>query len=537
MTAAKKPDFEKLARREFVTVGAAFAAFPVADLLLGCQKEASAPRVAAPTVSGPTTGIAYFAKFGVDEKLLRDALAVALAKGGDYADLFFQHRVVNTLGLEDGAVNRASTNVELGVGVRVVRGDQTGYGYTEDFSPAALRQAAETAAAIASGPSRPGPERFHVATKASSRYALAIPWDTVATSRKLPLLADTNAKVFAKDARVKKVTVNFFDEHGAVLVADSNGRIVEDLQPMTLLGVSCVAEVGGRREQNGYNVAGRAGIDFYSPDRLARVVNEAVARTTILFDAVQAPAGEMPVVLAAGSSGILLHEAIGHGMEADFNRKNTSIYSDKIGKSIAKPFVNIVDDGTNAFARGAINVDDEGTEAGTTRLVENGILTTYLHDAISAKHYGVKPTGNGRRENYRHAPMPRMRATYMQNGPHTHDEIIASVKNGIYCTNFTNGQVNIGAGDFTFYVKNGFLIEDGKLTKPIKDVNIIGNGPKVLEKVDMVGDDLAIDEGGWTCGKDGQSVPVSQGLPTVRVASITVGGQSGAKVPAKGGKS
>jgi TldD protein len=233
----------------------------------------------------------------------------------------------------------------------------------------------------------------------------------------------------------------------------------------------------------------------------------------------------MPVVLAAGSSGILLHEAIGHGMEADFNRKNVSIFSDKIGKPVARPFVNIVDDATLANARGAINVDDEGNPAGVTHLVENGILSTYLHDSVSARHYGVRPTGNGRRESYQFAPIPRMRATYMLNGPHAKEEIVASVKKGVFCSNFTNGQVNIGAGDFTFYVKNGWLIEDGKLTRPVKDVNVIGNGPKVLERIDMVADDLVVDEGGWTCGKDGQGVPVSQGIPTVRVSSITVGGQ------------
>jgi TldD protein len=321
------------------------------------------------------------------------------------------------------------------------------------------------------------------------------------------------------------VSVHFRDESGAVLLADSEGRLVEDLRPMTLLYVSCVAEQGNRREQGGYNVAGRSGFDFYSPDRLDRVVREAVSRTTILFEAVAPPAGEMPVVLAAGSSGILLHEAIGHGMEADFNRKNVSIYADKIGKPVARPFVNVVDDATNEHARGAINVDDEGNDAGRTHLVENGVLATYLHDSISARHYRVAPTGNGRRQGYQFAPMPRMRATYMLPGPHRREEIIASVKRGVYCQNFTNGQVNIGAGDFTFYVKNGWLIEDGKLTRPIKDVNIIGNGPRVLEQVDMVSDDLAIDEGGWTCGKDGQSVPVSQGLPTVRVASLTVGGR------------
>jgi len=237
--------------------------------------------------------------------------------------------------------------------------------------------------------------------------------------------------------------------------------------------------------------------------------------------------GEMPVVLGAGAGGILLHEAIGHGMEADYNRKGTSIYADRIGKPIARPFVNIVDDATPKHARGALNVDHEGVTPGTTHLVENGVLATYLHDRISARHYGVAPTGSARRESYKYAPMPRMTTTYMLNGPHHKDEIIASVKRGIYCASFSNGQVRLGAGDFSFYVTNGQLIEDGKLTRPLKDINLIGNGPKVLEQVDMVADDLLIDEGGWTCGKNGQQVPVSQGMPTVRVASITVGGRGG----------
>jgi TldD protein len=328
------------------------------------------------------------------------------------------------------------------------------------------------------------------------------------------------------DPRVRKVRVYFVDESGAMLLADSDGQIVEDLQPMTTMGLTCIAEQDGRREENYYNVAARDDISYYSPERIDRMVRECVENTVVLFEATPAPAGEMPVVLAAGSSGILLHEAIGHGMEADFNRKNVSIYSDKIGRPVAKSFVSIVDEGTQEHARGAINVDDEGTVAGKTMLVQDGVLATYLHDRISAKHYGVKPTGNGRRQGYQHAPMPRMRSTYMLPGPHKKEEIVASVKKGLYCSRFTNGQVQIGAGDFTFYVKNGYLIEDGKLTRPIKDVNIIGNGPKVLELVDMVSDDLAIDEGGWTCGKNGQMVPVSQGIPTVRVASITVGGST-----------
>ncbi|MBK9262770.1 MAG: TldD/PmbA family protein [Polyangiaceae bacterium] len=491
--------------------------------LLGCTGQAlEKPTLAA---GANPKKPSYFDRFGVNETMMREGLTEALAHGGDKADLFFQHRVFNVLVLEDGEVNRASTQVELGVGVRVVRGDQTGYAFTEELTRDAILRAAKTAAAVADGPARPGPKEFAI-SGSPQRYAIDVTWDGVKPGQKLPILDGINAAVFKADGRVKKVTIALMDEAGAILIADSEGRIIEDIRPMTAMYVSCVAEQGGRRESNGYNVAGRRGLDFYSTDLLGRVVREAVSRTTVLFDAAPAPTGEMPVVLAAGSSGILLHEAIGHGMEADFNRKGTSIYSDKIGKPVAKPFVSIVDDATPEHARGAINVDDEGNPAGVTTLVDKGILTTYLHDAISAKHYGLQPTGNGRRESYQHAPMPRMRATYMLPGPHERDEIVASVKQGIYCQSFSNGQVNIGAGDFTFYVKNGFLIENGKLTRPIKDVNIIGNGPKVLEKIDMVGKDLVIDEGGWTCGKNGQGVPVSQGIPTVRVASITVGGQA-----------
>ncbi|HET7437228.1 MAG TPA: metallopeptidase TldD-related protein [Thermoanaerobaculia bacterium] len=476
--------------------------------------------------TGPSDGIGYFGRFGVTDKLVRDTIGAALSKGGDYADVFFQHRVSNYLTLEDGAVNRANANVALGVGVRVVKGNQTGYGFTEDITSDGLRRAALTAAAIAEGPAKNAPARLKIAEAKPNRYPVKVRWDDVRPQQKLAILNTLNEKTFKADGRVKKVNLQFADQGSVILVADSNGRVVEDVQPMTSLYLSCVAEQDGRRENNSVNRAARADIGYYTPQRLDTMVREAIDKTMVLFDAVQPPAGEMPVVLGAGSSGILLHEAIGHGMEADFNRKNVSIYSDKIGKPVAKPFVSIIDEGTQEAARGAINIDDEGNPVGKTMLVDKGTLTTYLHDSISAKHYGVKPTGNGRRQGYEYAPMPRMRSTYMLPGPHKKDEIIASVKNGIYCDHFSNGQVNIGAGDFTFFVKNGYLIEDGKLTKPIKDVNIIGNGPKVLELIDMVADDLKIDEGGWTCGKDGQSVPVSQGLPTVRVASITVGGRA-----------
>jgi len=514
-------DDRGLTRRQVLGLGAAaFGSVALYDVLGGPAAALAA------TGAGTRPGLAYFKRFGVTEKLFQDTLSTALASGGDFADVYLQHQVGNTYVLEDGAVNRAFASVNLGVGVRVVKGDQTGYGFTEDLTTEGLALAAKTASAIAMGPARPAPQRFHAMGELPSRYPIETRWEDVRPEKKLPLLRTVNEKAQAADPRVRKVRVFFTDESSAVLVADSDGRIIEDLQPMTSMTLTCVAEQDGKREENYYNVAARDDISYYSPERIDRVVRECVKNTVVLFDATPAPAGEMPVVLAAGSSGILLHEAIGHGMEADFNRKNVSIYSDKIGKPVARPFVNIVDEGTQQHARGAINVDDEGTVAGKTMLVQDGVLATYLHDRISAKHYGVQPTGNGRRQGYQYAPMPRMRSTYMLPGPHKKDEIVASVKKGIYCTRFTNGQVNIGAGDFTFYVKNGFLIEEGRLTRPIKDVNIIGNGPKVLELVDMVSDDLVIDEGGWTCGKNGQGVPVSQGLPTVRVASITVGGST-----------
>ena len=468
-------------------------------------------------------GLAYFGRFGVDDGLLRAALDRALSRGGDLAELYFEHRIAHEVGLEDGAVNRAFLHVSLGVGVRVVQGDQTGYAYTEELTRERICEAAATAAIVASGAPLPGPKAFEVRGR-PDRYPVAIDFATVGIERKMPILSEINQLAFAQDASVCKVTVGYADSDGALFLVDSAGRTAFDRQPMARLTVGCVAERNGRRESNHHNLAGREGFEFFTPERIAKVTHEAVSRTVFCFDAGPAPAGEMPVVLAAGSAGILLHEAIGHGMEADFNRKGISVYSDKLGKRIAGPDITIVDDGTQPHARGAINVDDEGVEGQRTVLVQNGILETYMHDRISAKHYGVAPTGNGRRQSFRDPPLPRMRSTYMMPGSVPPEDIIKSVKYGVFAETFTNGQVMIGAGDFTFYIKTGYLIEDGKLTRPIKDTNIIGNGPQCLERTDLVGNDFKLDEGGWTCGKDGQSVPVSIGMPTVRVSAITVGG-------------
>jgi TldD protein len=465
------------------------------------------------------------ARYGIASEDIRRTMETALSRGGDYCDLYFQHTVNNGFGLEDDAVNRARTSIDLGVGVRVLKGDSTGYAFTEDITPEALKRAAATAAEIADGGQSPIPKIFKM-TSSPRYYPADAAWSSVDVAKKMKMLSDVNGRLKAADKRIVKTTLSFADEESEVYVVNSDGVVRHDIQPMTRLVASCVAEQGTARETGSYNLASRDGWSFYTPERVDRLIKEAVRRTVLMFEAIVPQGGEMPVVLGAGSSGILLHEAIGHGMEADFNRKGTSTYANRLGKPIAEKFVNVVDDATVQNARGSINFDDEGNATENTHLVVDGVLASYLHDRISAKHYGVKPTGSGRRESFRNVPMPRMRSTYMLNGPHKADEIVKSVKKGIFCESFSNGQVNIGAGDFTFFVKTGYLIEDGKLTRPIKDTNIIGNGPDVLSKITMVADDLMIDEGGWTCGKNGQSVPVSQGMPTVKVSAITVGGKS-----------
>jgi TldD protein len=515
---------QKIDRRDFVRVAAVGGTTLAVPLLLeGCTKM---DMTKGPASAGGNDALAPITtRYGMAPEDIRRAMEAALSRGGDYCDIYFQHTTSNVIGLEDDAVNRARTAIEMGVGVRVIKGDSTGYAFTEELTPEALRRAAATAAEIADGTASPIPHRFEL--KSGGRYYPAdTGWASVAIAKKMGLLTDVNQRLKSADKRIVKTTLSFADETTEIYVVNSDGVVRHDIQPMTRLVASCVAEQGKDRETGSYNLASRDGWSFYTPERIDRLSKEAVRRTLLMFDAMQPAGGEMPVVLGAGASGILLHEAIGHGMEADFNRKGTSTYSSRLGKPIAESFVNVVDDGTQQNARGAINVDDEGNATEKTLLVENGVLASYLHDRISAKHYGVKPTGSGRRESFRHVPMPRMRSTYMLPGPHKADEIIKSVKKGIYCESFSNGQVNIGAGDFTFFVKTGYLIEDGKLTRPIKDTNLIGNGPDVLAKITMVADDLTIDEGGWTCGKNGQSVPVSQGMPTVKVSAITVGGKA-----------
>ncbi|MEN8194460.1 MAG: TldD/PmbA family protein [Bacteroidota bacterium] len=512
-----------ISRRKFLersAMGFAATAFIPSFLKANPLKAFNAPEAANMKLNE------YLNHFGVTEEILREVMQSALSKGGDYCDLYFQHTIGNYIGLEDGSVNRAYSNISFGVGIRVLKGDQTGYSFTEEITLKAMKLAASTAANIANTSKKVDPVKFSL-VETPNYYPIKTSWEDIKIDQKIPYLQQINEKVFAKDSRIIKSNIWFNDSSAYIMLVTSEGKIACDYQPMGSIAVSCNAEQDGKKESNRFDLNGRRGIEFFTPATIERLANEAVSRTVKLFEAVKPAAGEMPVILAAGSSGILLHEAIGHGMEADFNRKEVSIFSDKIGKPVAEKFVTIIDDGTNPNIRGSINVDDEGNESQRTALVQNGILTSYLHDKISAKHYGVKETGSGRRQSFRHPVLPRMRNTYMENGPHEREEIVKSVKKGILAETFTNGQVFIGAGDFTFYVKSGYLVDDGKITKPIKDINIIGNGPEVLSRVDMVANDFKMAEGGWTCGKNGQRVPVSMGLPTVRVSSITVGGVNG----------
>ena len=465
----------------------------------------------------------YLDHFEVSAGTLQKVIAEAMSKGGDYADLFFEHKKTNSLALEDNKVNRAVSNVAFGVGIRVLKGDQTGFAYSETVTTEAMLSAAKLAANIAD--ISKSYTRDEISEKIPANfYPVIQKWEDVSVKEKVPYVQKINDAIFALDNKIIKVNAFLSDESTYVLFYNSEGRLTWDYRPMVNFGAVCIMQKEGKIENSYVARSFRKGFEWLSDSLVEELANEVVEKTNLLFEASRPKAGEMPVVMGAGGSGILLHEAIGHTFEADFNRKGTSIFSDKMGKKVAESFVNIIDDGTLENNRGSINVDDEGNDVQKTYLVKDGVLNSYIHDRISARFYGVEPTGNGRRESFRYIPLPRMRATYMEPGPHTPEEIIASVVYGIYVDNFSNGQVKIGAGDFTFFVKSGYLIENGKLTKPIKDINIIGNGPEALADITMVADDYRIDNGTWTCGKNGQSVPVTCGLPTVLVKKLTVGG-------------
>jgi TldD protein len=466
----------------------------------------------------------FESEFGITDVLCRKALDKALSKGGDFADLYFEHTITNNLSLEDGKINMVDGSIDMGVGIRTVKGDQTGYGFTQELTEESILAAAATAATIADGLTKSAAKKF-IKPVIKNYYPFRRLITDVSLSLKVPLVKRLNERCFALSNFIIKVNAMLHDQQKRLLIVTSDGIKADDILPHNFISASVISEKNGRQEKAWWNFGGRHDFSYYTNEVMDSLADEVVSRAVTLFDAVQPPAGEMPVVLGPGITGILLHEAIGHGMEADFNRKGVSTFTNMIGKKVAEPFVNIIDDGAILRQNGSINIDDEGVPGQRTHLVENGILTGYLHDRISAKFYNVGPTGNGRRQSYQHYPMPRMRNTYMLAGKVKPEDVIKSVKKGIYVKDVSNGQVSIGEGDFAFYVSLGYMIEEGKVTRPIKDINIIGNGPKMLKNITMVADDLGMYQGGaHRCGKENQMVPISFGLPTCLAKSMTIGG-------------
>ncbi|MCL2074174.1 MAG: TldD/PmbA family protein [Marinilabiliaceae bacterium] len=509
----------KYDRREFLKTGGLFVmgSLAVPSIVGGCTSGVS---------NHSDTITRALNHFGISENDLKKVVAAALEKGGDYADLFFEHSFWNYIGLQDGTVNQTSSNIDFGMGVRVLSGDQTGYAYIEDINLTEMLKAAKTAARIASSSDKNLSINLAEKKITNTLYSIEIPWEDFYVKDKMPYLQKLNDKIFALDNRVIKVNAAFQDSTSHILFCNSEGTMFYDFRPMAVMNVSCIMEEDGKIENAGASRAFRMGAEFLTDDVIDILAKETVDKTALALRAIKPKGGELPVVMGAGGSGILLHEAIGHAFEADFNRKNISIFSDLLNKKICDEHINVIDDGTIPFNRGSVNIDDEGIDGQKTYIVKDGILTSYLHDRLSANHYGIPSTGNGRRQSFRHIPMPRMRATYMENGNYSEEDLISTIKNGIFAESFTNGQVQIGAGDFTFFVKTGYLIENGKLTLPIKDVNIIGNGPKALADITMVGNNYKMDNGSWTCGKIGQSAPVTCGMPSILVSKLTVGGES-----------
>jgi len=469
--------------------------------------------------------ITFFRRvYGIDEAVLSELLGVAMGSGGDWAELFFEHTVTGSISFEQQAVRQATRSIVQGLGVRVVQGDAIGYAYTEDLDRAAMRRAASTAARIASRGDRVPPIDI-VHFESAAYYTPTASTVDVPAAEKVDLIRRADAAARAFDASISRVDVNLADEVKQIMVVTSAGRLTGDVQPLVRFGVSCLSERGGSRQAARWGGGGRMGMEYFAANPPEALAREAARQAVLQQDAVEAPAGTFPVVLAAGDSGILLHEAVGHGLEADFNRKKTSNYTDRIGERVASGLCTVVDDATIPQSRGSINVDDEGNPTGRTLLIEDGVLRGYMQDLVSARAMKAAPTGNGRRQSYKHYVMPRMTNTYMLAGHTAPEDVIRQVKGkGIYCVSFSGGQVNISNGDFVFSVTEGYLIEDGRVSAPIRNVNLIGNGPDVLRKVTAVGSDFKLSDGRWTCGKDGQQVPVGVGMPTVLVSGITVGG-------------
>ncbi|MGO0999821.1 metalloprotease TldD [Lysobacter sp. CA196] len=463
---------------------------------------------------------------GLDAGGLERSFGTLLGPGIDFGDLYFQHSRRESWSVEDGIVKDGSHSIEQGVGVRAISGEKTGFAYSDEINGEALLAAAKSARAIARDGHAQSAKTL-VRGAGRSLYPSIDPIDSIGNETKVEALRRLDKLLRAADPRVKQVIVSLSGGIDTVLVARSDGVLAADVRPLVRLNVQIIVEHNGRRE-SGY--AGGGGRYSYAellggdkPDRLAR---EALRQALVNLEAIDAPAGIMPVVLGPGWPGVLLHEAVGHGLEGDFNRKGTSTYAGRMGQRVASPGVTIVDDGTLDGRRGSLNIDDEGTPTNCTTLIEDGVLVGYMQDTLNARLMGMTPTGNGRRESFAHLPMPRMTNTYMLAGQHDPEEMIRSVKKGLYAVNFGGGQVDITSGKYVFSATEAYLIEDGKVTAPVKGATLIGNGPETMQKVRMIGHDLALDEGVGVCGKDGQSVPVGVGQPSLLIEGLTVGGTS-----------
>ncbi|MDQ1118602.1 MULTISPECIES: metalloprotease TldD [Pseudoxanthomonas] len=461
---------------------------------------------------------------GLDQTGLDRAFGTLLGPGIDFGDLYFQHTRRESWTVEDGIVKDGAHSIEQGVGVRAISGEKTGFAYSDDINAAALLTAAGSARAIARDGASHAP-RALVRGTGRALYAPEDPVDAMDNDAKVAALRAVDRLLRAADPRVQQVSVSLSGGVDTVLVARSDGVLASDVRPLVRLNIQVIVEQNGRRE-SGY--AGYGGRYSYAqlladgkPEEFAR---EALRQALVNLEAVDAPAGVMPVVLASGWPGVLLHEAVGHGLEGDFNRKGTSVYAGRIGQQVASRGVTIVDDGTLEGRRGSLNIDDEGQPTQCTTLIEDGVLVGYMQDSLNARLMGMAPTGNGRRESFAHLPMPRMTNTYMLAGQHEPEEMIRSVKKGLYAVNFGGGQVDITSGKYVFSATEAYLIEDGKITAPVKGATLIGNGPETMQKVRMVGNDLALDAGVGVCGKDGQSVPVGVGQPSLLIDGLTVGG-------------
>ena len=459
----------------------------------------------------------------IDTAALQTVFGQMLSHHIDYADLYFQYSRAEGWALEEGIVKSGSFNIDQGVGVRAVSGDKTAFAYSDDISMPALASAAQATRAIA----RHGVTQSVQAVKRSKGRELYLPQDPIGSlndKEKVALLEKLEGYARAIDKRVIQVMASLAGEYEVVLVARGDGLVAADVRPLVRLSVQVIAEENGQREQGAAGGGGRFDYAYFTDDVLRDYAAKAVHQALVNLDAKPAPAGTMTVVLGAGWPGILLHEAIGHGLEGDFNRKGSSAFSGRIGERVAATGVTVVDDGTIARRRGSLNIDDEGNPTQCTVLIENGILKGYLQDSLNARLMNVPVTGNGRRESFAHIPMPRMTNTYMLNGDKSPEEIIASVKHGLYAVNFGGGQVDITSGKFVFSAAEAYMIENGKISYPVKGATLIGNGPDVLTRVSMIGNDMSLDPGVGTCGKEGQSVPVGVGQPTLRIDGLTVGG-------------